>query len=175
MPWNARGRAARAFGEVLEGFERDGFTAERDGFSARLSRDGGPALRARLVARGRVFGGTFALEVLTDEPVLPASRGLRGRPRGVVKLGGVDFRSRGHDEDGRLLGARLERSETLQRCLSAVHFERLYVEPEGRPVIRHMGGSTVWILFPPLVRPVPLVPEQRRATIEALEAFAGVS
>jgi hypothetical protein len=28
------------------------------------------------------------------------------------------------------------------------------------------------MLFPPLVRPVPLVPEQAKATVEALEAFA---
>ncbi len=171
MAWNARGRAARALGEVLEGFERDGFTVEREGFAARLDRQGAPALRVRMVAQGRIFGGTYALELATAEPVLPVTRGLRGRGRGMVKLGGVDFRSRGDDEPGRLLGARLERDEKLQQSLSDVHFERIRVDPDGTPVIRHMGGSVVWILFPPFVRPVPLVPEQRRAAVEALQAF----
>jgi hypothetical protein len=48
------------------------------------------------------------------------------------------------------------------------------VEPDGSPVIRHMGGSVVWMLFPPLVRPIPLVEEQARETLGALEAFAAV-
>lgn len=172
MPWNAGGRAARAFGDVLEAFERDGFQVERDGFAARLSRDGSVPLRVCVVQQGRIFGGTYALELSTAESVLPATRGLRGRARGVVRLGGVDFRARGHDEAGRILGARLEHDDELQRAVSKVHFERIRVEPDGRPVIRHMGGSVVWILFPPLVRPVPLVAEQRRAAIEALDAFA---
>ena len=174
MAWNARGRAARAFGEVLEGFERDGFGVERDDLSARLTRNGHVPLLARVVQQGRIFGGTYALELSTDEPVLPTTRGLRGRGRGVVKLGGVDFRARGHDDAGRLLGARLEHDKQLQEVLAGVHFDRIRVEPEGRPVIRHMGGSVVWVLFPPFVRPVPLVPEQRRATVAALDAFASV-
>jgi Protein of unknown function (DUF3156) len=175
MAWNARGRAVRAFGEVLEGFERDGFEVERDDLSARLIRNGHEPLRARVVQQGRIFGGTYALELSTEEPVLPPTRGLRGRGRGVVKLGGVDFRARGHDDAGRLLGARLEHDERLQELLASVHFDRIRVEPEGRPVIRHMGGSVVWVLFPPFVRPVPLVPEQRRAAVAALDVFAAVS
>jgi hypothetical protein len=35
-----------------------------------------------------------------------------------------------------------------------------------------MGGSVVWVLFPPFVRAVPLVPEQAEATVAALDAFA---
>jgi hypothetical protein len=38
-----------------------------------------------------------------------------------------------------------------------------------------MGGSIVWMLFPPLVRPVPLIAEQAKATAEALEAFAAAA
>jgi hypothetical protein len=53
-----------------------------------------------------------------------------------------------------------------------VHFERIRVEPDGRPVIRHFGGSVVWVLFPPLVKRVPFVPEQVEATLAALGAFA---
>jgi Protein of unknown function (DUF3156) len=170
--WNAGGRASRTFGEVLEAFELDGFEAERRGFTARLTRNGAVPIRASVVRQGRIFGGTYALELSTDEPVLTETRGLRGRPRGIVKLGGVDFRSRGQDDAGRILGARLERDERLQRAVSKVHFDQIRVEPDGRPVIRHMGGSVVWMLFPPLVRPVPLVQEQRRASVEALEAFA---
>ena len=53
-----------------------------------------------------------------------------------------------------------------------MHFERIRVEPDGRPVIRHMGGSVVWMLIPPLARGVPLVPEQARASVDALRAFS---
>jgi hypothetical protein len=52
-----------------------------------------------------------------------------------------------------------------------VHFEEIRVEPDGRAVIRHMGGSVVWLLFPPMARPIPISAEQIRATIEGLEAF----
>jgi hypothetical protein len=174
VAWNAHGRAARAFGEVLDGFARDGFLVEREEFRALLTRDGLTPLRASVVQQGRIFGGAYALELATEAPVLPPTRGLRGRGRGVVKLGGVDFRARGQDEAGRELGARLERDESLQQALAGVHFDRIRVEPDGRPVIRHMGGSVVWVLFPPFVRPVPLIPEQRRAAVAALDAFASV-
>jgi hypothetical protein len=30
----------------------------------------------------------------------------------------------------------------------------------------------VWVLFPPLIRRIPLVPEQVSATLAAIEAFA---
>lgn len=175
MAWNARGRAVRTFDDIVAGFERDGFEVERLGLTARLTRQGSVALRLRVVQQGRIFGGSYSLELSTDEAVLPPTRGLRGRGRGVVRLGGVDFRSRGHDEAGRLLGARLEHDQRLQQSLASVHFDRIRVEPEGRPVIRHMGGSVVWVLFPPFVKPVPLIAEQRRVTVEALNAFAEVS
>jgi hypothetical protein len=38
-----------------------------------------------------------------------------------------------------------------------------------------MGGSVVWVLFPPLVRQIPLIPEQVEATLAALDAFAAAS
>jgi hypothetical protein len=85
---------------------------------------------------------------------------------------GVAFRAHRGDEAGRRLAVRLEQDEHLVRRLSQVHFERIRVEPDGRPVIRHMGGSVVWVLFPPLVKRIPLVDEQLRATLSALEAFA---
>jgi Protein of unknown function (DUF3156) len=66
----------------------------------------------------------------------------------------------------------LQRDQRLRRALAEVDFERIEVEPGGRPAIRHLGGSVVWVLFPPLVRPVPLVDEQARAAAAALEAFA---
>ena len=46
------------------------------------------------------------------------------------------------------------------------------VEPDGRPVIRHMGGSVVWVLFPPLVRDTPLPDGQPEAMVRALDEFA---
>ncbi|HSJ50209.1 MAG TPA: hypothetical protein VLA90_02845, partial [Actinomycetota bacterium] len=69
---------------------------------ARLTAEGRPGLRLRLVpSGGRVFGGTFALEVSTTEPVLPATGGITARGRGAVRLQG--FRFRGRDEAGRKL------------------------------------------------------------------------
>ena len=82
----------------------------------------------------------------TEEPVLPPTRGLRGRGRGVVKLGGVDFRARGHDDTG---PARRE-ARARRAAPGGFGFRALRpirVEPDGRPVIRHMGASVVWVLF----------------------------
>jgi hypothetical protein len=118
-----------------------------------------------------VFGGTYGLEISTGEPVVGRSAGLSARGRGLVKLRSVSFRCRRGDEAGRLLARRLEADRALVERLARVHFERIRVEPDGRAVIRHMGGSLVWLLFPPLVKGIPLVPEQARAAIAALEAF----
>jgi hypothetical protein len=125
-----------------------------------------------MVPLGRIFGGTHALEVSTAVPVLPATRGLSARGRGAVRLGGFRFRPRSGDAAGRALAERLERDARLDEALRGVHFERIRVEPDGRPVIRHMGGSVVWILFPPLMKSIPFVDTQARATVRALEAFA---
>ena len=140
---------------------------------ARLASSGGPrSLRLRMAQSGRIFGGNYALEISTDEPVLPTTQGLSARGQGVVKLRGVRFRARRHDPAGSRLAERLSSDRTLGERLGEVHFERIRVDPDGRPVIRHMGGSVVWVLFPPLVRRIPLVPEQVDATLAALEAFA---
>ena len=85
---------------------------------------------------------------------------------------GVRFRAKRGDEAGGRLAEQLGADVRLGELLGRVHFERIRVEPDGRPVIRHMGGSVVWVLFPPLVKRVPLVPEQVDATLAALEAFA---
>jgi hypothetical protein len=172
----ARVAATRALADVVETFERLGYRAsEPRGLEVRLERDGHAPLRARLAPEGRIFGGTFALEVSTAEPVLPATRGLSARGRGVVRLTGVAFRPARGDERGAALADALGRDAHLGERLAAVHFERVRIEPDGRSVVRHMGGSVVWILFPPLVRAVPLVAEQARATADALDAFAAVS
>lgn len=131
-----------------------------------------PTLRLALrPTGGRIFGGTFALEVSTDRPLLPATGGLSARGRGVVALRAVRFLARRDDEEGRRLARRLDADASLTRALSSVHFERVRVEPDGRVTIRHMGGSLVWLLFPPMTYAVPIVPEQARATVEALRAF----
>ncbi len=92
-----------------------------------------------------------------------------------MRLTGVEFRPRDGDAAGAELARRLVADPALRDSLRAVHFERIRIEPDGRPVVRQMGGSVVWMLFPPLVRPVPLVPEQAKATVRALEAFAAVA
>jgi hypothetical protein len=104
--------------------------------------------------------------------VLPFTRGLSARGRGVVRLRGIAFRGRRGDEAGQRLAERLEADEQLTGQLGQVHFERIRVEPDGRATIRHMGGSVVWVLFPPIVKAIPLVPEQAVATLRALEALA---
>jgi hypothetical protein len=165
-------RAARVLADDVRAFATLGFRSgsHHDPLQARLTAEGRPVLRIRLVPTGgRVFGGTFAMEVSTAEPVFPATGGVTARGRGAVRLQG--FRFRGRDEAGRNLAERLEADRALGKALSAVHFEQIRVEPDGRAVIRHMGGSLVWLLFPPMARPIPIVPEQVRATVSALEAF----
>jgi hypothetical protein len=88
---------------------------------------------------------------------------------------GVRFRARRGDEAGRRLAEELTTNPALAKALGRVDFERIRVEPDGRPVIRHLGGSVVWVLFPPLVRRIPLVAEQVDATLAALDAFSAAS
>lgn len=153
----------------IEAFERLGYRPleRRSPYEATLrAPGGGPDLLVRLHREGRFFGGNWALEVATADPVLPPNRGLSARGRGVVRMRGVSFRG------DRELAAALGADQRLGEALARVHFERISVEPEGRPVIRHMGGSLVWVLFPPIVRATPLPPEQARETVAALDAFA---
>jgi len=133
---------------------------------------GRPPVRLELTQDGRIFGGNYGLELSTREPVLPPTRGLSARGKGVVKMQGVRFRAKRGDAAGAQLAERLGADTRLGELLGRVHFERIRVEPDGRPVIRHLGGSVVWVLFPPLVKRVPLVPDQVDATLAALEAFA---
>jgi uncharacterized protein DUF3156 len=172
----ARIAAVRALADVVETYERVGYrvVGERRGVVVRLEAEGRTPLRVSLAPEGRILGGSFALEVSTDEPVLPPTRGLSARGRGIVRLTSVIFRPVRGDGRGVELADALGRDALLRDRLAAVHFERIRVEPDGRPVIRHMGGSVVWVLFPPLVRAVPLVAEQARATADALEAFAAL-
>ena len=169
----ARSAAARLLERNVEAFERVGYSvvgARPPG--VRMETASRVAVHVRMTGRGRVFGGNYTLTVSTAEPVLPETGGATARGRGLVRLQRVAFRARRGDERGAALAARLNSDEGLQRALVRVHFESIRVEPDGRAVIRHMGGSVVWILFPPLVRPVPLVDEQARATLDALDAFA---
>lgn len=173
----ARQRAVTSLDGVIERLGREGYDrVERTSpFDARLgSSTGKRALRLHMSREGKVLGGSYALELSTDGPVLPPTRGLSARGKGVVRMRGVAFRARRGDEEGGRLAARLASDTRLAEALGRVHFERLRVEPDGRPVIRHLGGSVVWILFPPIVRPIPFVPEQARATLAALERFAEV-
>jgi hypothetical protein len=162
-------RAAAVLESDVKAFEQLGYRPleRRTPYEATMRAPAdGPDVVVRLHREGRFFGGNWALEVTTADPVLPPSRGLSARGRGVVRMRGVRFRG---DDD---LAAALSADERLGEALGRVHFERVAVEPEGRPVIRHMGGSLVWVLFPPIVRATPLPPEQARETVRALEAFA---
>lgn len=176
MRGSARAAASRLLERNVEALERVGLRRVDGGGArgVRLEAEGHVPLDARMIGHGRVFGGNYALELSTAEPVLPPTRGVTARGRGLVRLQRVDFRAERADADGAAVAARLGADEALQRALLAVHFEAIRVDPEGRARIRHMGGSIVWVLFPPIVRPVPLVEEQARATLAALDAFARV-
>jgi hypothetical protein len=177
-----RGLSARRASGVLrsdiEAFERLGYRPH-DGsasYSVVLAApEGERDLALRLRPEGRVFGGNWGLELSTAEPVLPGtSRGLTARGRGVVRMQGVKFRAHRGDEAGSRLAAELSADAGLSKALAEVHFERLAVEPAGRPVIRHMGGSVVWVLIPPVVRSTPLPTGQPEAMVRALDEFARV-
>jgi hypothetical protein len=172
----ARRRAVLALDDAIESLQRVGYDrVERGGdLSARLRSATRLPLRLTIAREGRIFGGNYGLEISTDEPVLPPTRGLKARGKGVVKMKGVRFRAKRGDAAGDQLAARLVADAALAEALGKVHFEEIRVEPEGRPVIRHLGGSVVWVLFPPVVKRIPLVPEQVEATLAAMEAFAAV-
>jgi hypothetical protein len=163
-------RAAAVLASDVEAFEQLGYRPlERSSlYEATLRAPRGmPDVLVRLRRQGRFFGGNWALEVTTPQPVLPPTRrGLSARGRGVVRMRGVRFR--GDDE----LAAALSADGALGEALARVHFEQVSVEPKGCPVIRHMGGSLVWVLFPPIVRATPLPPGQVREMVRALQAFA---
>ena len=172
----ARAAAASALARNAEGFERLGYAVTepaRDD-DVRLQATDAVPVRLALAQRGRVFGGHYALEVSTANPVLPATAGLAGRARGLVRLSGVTFAAAPGDEPGARLARHLDANEPLQRALADVDFERVAVAPDGRAVITQVGGSVVWALFPPFVRYVPLVDAQARATVAALTAFAAL-
>jgi hypothetical protein len=169
----ARIRARAVLARDVEAFAAAGYSPGRRQaeLSAAVERAGAPPLRIELVpAGGRIFGGAYAMEVSTARPVLPPTAGVTARGRGVVRMHGVRFR--GRDDAGRRVAEALSTDADLQRALSRVHFEEIRVEVDGRASIRHMGGALVWLLFPPMTRPVAIGPEQVRATAEALTAFA---
>jgi hypothetical protein len=171
----ARRRARETLAKDVEVFEGIGYRKvepSRPG-QVRMASNSGPPIVLSFSARGRVVGGNFALEIAAAEPMCPATQGLRARGRGVVRLARIQFKPKSGDAAGAGLAERLNTATALQEKLAAVHFERIRVEPDGRPVVRHIGGSVVWMLIPPLARGVPLVPEQARATVDALAAFSG--
>lgn len=170
----ARRRAIVQLDRTVELFGQAGYAPDRrpDPLDARVRSSEGRLLQLRMARDGRIFGGTYALEISSAKAVLPPTRGVSARGRGVVKLAGISFHAKRGDEAGRQLAERLGADERLVAALSAVHFERIRIEPDGRPVIRHLGGSLVWVAFPPLVKAIPLVPDQVRATLVALDAFA---
>ena len=170
-----RARAQATLEDVVAAFGALGYRVAERPADLEAVLDGpaqGPPLRVRLAPEGRILGGAYGLEVAPAAPVLPPSGGLSARGRGVVRLQGVRFRAGRGDAAGAALAARLAADEALARALSHVHFERIRVAPDGTPVIRHLGGSLVWVAVPPAVRATPLVEEQARALVAALSAFA---
>jgi Protein of unknown function (DUF3156) len=170
-------RAAAVLRSDTEAFERLGYRPAERGSSHSVvltAPEGGRDLVLRLRGEGRIFGGNWGLELSPVDPLLPRTgRGLTARGRGAVKLQGVKFRARrGDDEPAPRIAAALTGDAELGEALGRVHFERVTVEPDGRPVIRHLGGSVVWLLFPPMARATPLPPDQPRELISALDAFA---
>jgi hypothetical protein len=169
-------RAARVLADDIEAFERAGCRLlERPGALEAVLDAPGDAGRivVRLTRVGRIFGGNWGMEVTTEDAFLPQTQsGLAARGRGVVKQQGVRFRARRRGDDGAArLAEKLTADQTLGDALGRVHFERLWVRRDGRPVIRHLGGSVVWVAFPPIVRATPLPTGQPQEILRALAAF----
>ena len=170
-------RAASVLDADVEAFERAGCRPLERPTRFRAVLEGprglGPVV-VHLERCGRYFGGNWGMVVSTAEPVLPATeRGLAARGRGVVRQHGVRFRARGRgDTGGARLAQALSGDDELGAALDRVHFEEVSVRPDGRPAIRHLGGSVVWVIFPPIVRATPLPPDQPREILRALAAFA---
>ena len=176
MPSLPGARAARVLAEDVEEFERAGcrLLERRSEHEAILAAPrGGGRVVVRLTRVGRIFGGNWGLEVTSEEPLLPETEsGLAARGRGVVKQQGVRFRPRRRsDEAAARMAEKLSADSKLGAALGRVHFERLWVRRDGRPVIRHLGGSVVWVAFPPIIRSTPLPPGQPEELLRALEAF----
>ena len=160
----------------IEAFERLGYRprGRSGGLDAVLQAPKGQQdLVLSLVPEGRrLLGGSWGLEVATAEPVLPATpHGLSARGRGVVRRQGVSFNARGSDPAARRLAELLSADERLGAALGGVDFELVSVRPDGRPAIRHLGGSIVWVLVPPVVRETPLPAVQVEALVRAVDAF----
>jgi hypothetical protein len=96
---------------------------------------------------------------------------MQGVPGKGVRVAGAGT-ARGSDAAAGRLAALLSADERLGAALGGVDFELLSVRPDGRPAIRHLGGSIVWVLVPPIVRETPLPPGQVKAIVRALNAFA---
>ncbi len=142
----ARTRAVSSLDDAVELLRGAGYTqVERSSrFQARLrSPAGKPPLRLTMTREGRVFGGNYALEISTDEPVLPATNGLTARGRGVVRMKGVGFRARRGDEAGRALADRLSADVPPERSARACPFRadpHRAGRPPGHPASRRLRG-----------------------------------
>jgi hypothetical protein len=171
----AGSRARATLVDAARAFEACGWRAvdaddHREGIT--LTDGGELDFVLRQARQGRVVGGTWALEISTAHPVLPPSGGLRARGIGALRMRGVRFRAGRNDVDGRRLAAGLSEDRRLSEALSAVHFESVRVQADGTPVIRHLGGSVVWVLVPPVIRATPLEEDQASSIAGALRAFA---
>jgi hypothetical protein len=168
-------RAAALLDADVEAFERAGCRRleRRSRFETVIDAPRAGPLVVRVDPEGRYFGGNWALEVSTATPVVaPTPHGLSARGRGVVRQQGVSFRARRTSDPAAVaLAAALGADPGLGEALGRVHFERVSVRPDGCAAIRHLGGSVVWVLFPPVVRATPLPDGQPAAMIAALEAF----
>jgi hypothetical protein len=166
-------RAAAALDDAARAFEACGWRRLAGAAEDQIVlTDGDLRIALRHAPQGRFLGGTWALEIATVGAVLPPSRGLRARGVGAVRMAGVRFRARRDDAAGQRLAERLSDDAGLSEALKAVDFESVRVEADGTPVIRHLGGSVVWVLLPPILRATPLVEDQARSAAAALRAFA---
>src|SRR5918999_2191729 len=126
----ARQRAVLALDGAVEMFERTGAHAERVSPLEAKVQAGKGAFRLEMTREGKVFGGNYALEISTAEPVLPRTQGLSMRARGVVRMQGLRVRARRGDAAGTALGERLGKDTRLAELLGGGDFERIRVDPD---------------------------------------------
>ena len=93
---NAR-RAAAVLADDVQVFERLGYQPlEHRSFAATLEAPrGGRRIVLRLHREGRIFGGNWALEITTAEPVLPASGTSGQQPLPLIGVGFLLFAAGG--------------------------------------------------------------------------------
>ena len=122
---------------------------------------------------GKILGGNYALEISTDDPVLPRTRGLSARGKGLVRMRGVRFRAKRRDAAGRKLAERLGSDALLAERLSLVGLTVTSTPAGAATFTRYVASAPTFFTF----RVTVLTPARARivtdGTLRAVGAAIG--